>query len=139
MAGTLDETTDWLVTEDGDFQPHMPIVAGTRALIQRLAMRWTTPRGRIPFMGWEDFGNDLRRFLLGKADPSEIVFEAKSEAEKDEQVAAIVVTPDTDAFSIASPVLRLDCRVFTDEGAVFDFTMTISEAGTELVELIQSA
>jgi hypothetical protein len=129
MAGTLEETIDIDCVDD--FKAHMPTVSGRVALMQRLARRLSTPRGKLPF--WPNFGTDMSQFLLSKVPDARISNAARTECLKDEQVedcTVVVEHPD-------STSLRLVITVLAGDGP-FTFTMTISEAERTLVQLQQA-
>jgi|SRR5688500_6834067 len=131
MAGTLDETLT--VHCVSDFSPHMPKVSGRTALMQALARRLQTPRGRVPW--WPNYGTDVRSLLLSKAPRHAIVSAAVRECSKDERVEQVdaVFTLSADGRTI-----RLNLTV-TDAEGPFDFTMTIDEAAVSLIELQKEA
>lgn len=132
MAGTLDETRD--IHFDGDFLPHMPEVSGRTALAQCLGRRLTSQRGR--FWYWPNFGTDLRKYLLTKADPGRIASDAEDECMKDERVESVEVSVTSIDFDTKEMILTI---AVVDAAGPFTFTMSITEAKATLVELQEAA
>lgn len=116
-----------------DMKPHMPMVSGRTALLQRLARRLITPRGKFIF--WPNFGTDLRRFLLTKTSPGAIAQAAKKECVKDEQVEQCLVTAQ---LTDSGRMLVLDIEIEDADGP-FTFTLTIDDAALNLVRLQEEA
>lgn len=116
-----------------DFRPDMPPVSGRVALAHRLALRLQTPRGR--FKPWPKFGTDMRQFLLSKAQPSAIASAAEAECMKDEQVDDASVKAE---LRDHGRQLRLIITV-TDAAGPFTFTLLISQAAAELINLQSAA
>ena len=116
-----------------DFKPHMPLVYGRTALVQRLARRLITPRGR--FIYWPNYGTDMRRFLLSKVSPGAIAQAAKKECMKDEQVEACNVSAEVQENGRR---LILNIEVEDAEGP-FTFTLNIDDAAANLVKLQEEA
>lgn len=111
----------------GDFKPDMPTVRGATALIHRLCVRLSTPRGRFPF--WPDFGTDLAQFLLSKTTPQQIASDAQAECLKDEQVsqANVAVT-----VSDRGRKINLSIRIVTSTGP-WAFTLDVTDARLTLI------
>lgn len=116
----------------GDFRPEMPTVSGRTALIHRLCVRLQTPRGRFPW--WPNFGTDLAAFLNSKTRPAVIAAAAEQECIKDEQVDHVVADA---VYEDNGRAIRLSLTIFDADGP-FEFTLLISQANLELIEL-QSA
>ncbi len=114
----------------GDFKPEMPLVSGRVALIHRLAVRLTTPRGR--FTWWPNFGTDMAAFLLTKVPPTVVFSAAESECLKDEQVDEVRARGE---FVAAARALRLTLEIFSNDLGPFEFTLLIEQAKLTLVEL----
>jgi phage baseplate assembly protein W len=131
VAGTLEETT--AVHCVTDFALHMPKVSGETALMQSLARRLQTPRGRVPW--WPNYGTDIRNMLLSKVSPYQIVSSAIRECSKDERVENVDATA---TITNGGRTLVLGISVTTAAGP-FDFTMTITEAAESLIELQKEA
>ena len=129
MAGTLAETVD--IDCVSDIKPHMPTVSGRLGLVQALARRLQTPRGKAPW--WPNYGTDVQQFLLAKVRPSVIAAAVKAECLKDERVESIDLTVTVDGNS-----MRLDIQV-TDAAGPFTFTLSITEAAVSLIALQQAA
>ena len=113
----------------GDFKPEMPNVSGRTALIHRLCVRLSTPRGR--FTWWPNFGTDIAAFLLTKVPPSAIASAAESECLKDEQVQDVVATAEVESGGRS---IRLRIELF-DKAGPFRFTLLIEQAKLHLIEL----
>src|SRR5690606_22758400 len=109
MAGTLDETVD--IDCVSDIKPHMPVVSGRLGLVQALARRLQTPRGKVPW--WPDYGLDVQAFLLSKTRPSVIAAQVQAECLKDERVESVRVD-----LQIAGNDARLTVEV-TDAAGPF--------------------
>lgn len=127
----INGTTDVDCLED--FKANMPIVRGRRALVQRLARRLITPRGKLPY--WPNYGTDLRQFLLSKVGPGAIAQAAHKECMKDEQVENCSVRPDV---TDSGRMIVLDIEV-EDATGPFSFTLSITEAALNLVRLQEQA
>ncbi len=122
----------------GDFRPDMPRVSGMTALVHRLCVRLSTPRGRFGGVdadgntwGWPNFGTDMAQYLLSKATPQQIASDAQAECLKDEQVkqanASVVV-------SEGGRTITLSIRIVTSSGP-FVFTLVVTQAATDLISL----
>lgn len=127
----INGTTDvWCVD---DFKSTMPMVFGREALAQRLMRRLTTRPGQLPF--WPNDGLDVRDYLLSKANISNIPGAVEAECLKDEQVEDVSVQS-----SISDDGRSLTLRILIEDAqGPFTFTMTVDDAQTRLVELINSA
>jgi hypothetical protein len=101
-------------------------------LAEAILKRWTTRRGSLPFHA--DFGVDIRQWLNAALDTAtlyQIKASLEREAEKDERVFAIVVTP---SYSATTETLRIDAEVASAE-EVFRFSTVISKLG--VVQLLE--
>lgn len=114
-----------------DLDTTFSLIGGRRALAERVARRFVTPRGAL----WKhpSFGCDLRRFLnapMTQQKLQQIKQEAEAEAEQDEQVLACEVFASFDEASGAI-VLRVG---LTDADGPFIYTAGITQLGIELLE-----
>lgn len=116
----------------------MPTVSGETALIHRLCVRLSTPRGRFSgkgsdgkVWGWPNFGTDMAQFLLSKATPQQIASAAQAECKKDEQVKEAIVSA---VVSDGGRAITLSIRIITSTGP-FAFTLAVTQARLELLSL----
>jgi hypothetical protein len=117
----------------GGFRPDMPKVSGTTALLHRLVARLTTRRGQFPF--WPNFGTRLSDYLLSKATPSAIAAAAQAECLKDEQVQSCQASAQVED---AGRRIRIAIRIVASSGP-FIFTLAVTQARTDLIDLQQAA
>jgi phage baseplate assembly protein W len=103
-----------------DFKARMPLVEGRLCLAQAIARRLMTPSGRFPF--WPDYGTDVRRFLLAKAQSTTIASAVQAECLKDERVVFADVT-----VVLVQTTLTLTIELTADDDAEsFEFVFTVT-------------
>lgn len=117
----------------GDFKPTMPTIRGTVALVHRLCLRLSTPRGR--FKWWPNFGTNMAQYLLSKIPPTQIAAAAIAECKKDEQVKQATCTA---TLSDGGRRLQLELQIVASSGP-FTFSLSITQAKLELISLQQAA
>ena len=111
---------------DSDFLPEMPTVKNRTALVQALQRRLSTPRGQAQF--WPSYGLNLQDYLMSKTSAPVVSSAVRGEILQDERVVQCRVGAE-----ISPGLITLRCAVLDENGAEYDFTLSVTEAAVELV------
>ena len=109
-----------------DFLPEMPTASNRVALVQALARRLSTRKGAWPW--WPTYGLYLPDYLMSKTSPNVISSAVRGEILQDERVVECRVNATVEAGGIT-----IQAAVLDETGVDYAFTLSVTEAGVELL------
>jgi hypothetical protein len=115
-----------------DLATTLGTASGRTVVVEAIARRLTTPRGRL--LGDEDYGFDLTDYANDDVSPADIAWigsQVEAECLKDERVSLA----NTTAVLGAGDILTVTVAIVLSDGDAFDLTLAVSSVSVPVLSV----